>query len=515
MSMHVKSSAAHLKPQKIVSRSKGWEDANALGVNYGRQTPSVRPISPEVQKPRGGAGKGPRANGTVRLSKPVLHVLTVVPSSHREKVFEQDDLADEFRARAREASRQFRQKNGASLAHRQRIIRMGAYEKKHGHRAWLARQNQLEECREAAQELADYHRREAELDQILEFCCCTLSTAPIWAIPFDGNTTIQTFSVSSPASAMPPPGQDHCWPAYWGEPGHEDPRAVGAQGKVLYVVTKGKICGVFSSGYIPFEESVRARKQIEGVTNSYWCKVKSWEAALEVWNETCDVYHDVACPPRAGLPLTPIARAFGAGFELGMSSATALAPLRPRIETSAGAQSSTLAPMPPASPARIPTLASPPATPTRTRTCAFVPPQSPPTTPPLPARSLTLASPPSTPTRTRTCAFASPQSPSPTRTRIRALAPPPSPLAMMDAADAFSRMGVAERSTEARPMKQWALQGVTKFFPQRIDAIDYIFKNHLDQAVLKGSRNVRKLRAFMKETDYVRQSGDALDSDEE
>ncbi|KAF8197637.1 hypothetical protein K438DRAFT_1759777 [Mycena galopus ATCC 62051] len=458
--MRVKSSAAHLKPQKIVSRSKGWEDANALGGNYGHQTPSVRPISPEVQKPRGGAGKGSRANGMVRLSKLVLHVLTVVPSSHREKVFEQDDLADEFRARAREASCRFRQKNGASLAHHQRKICMGAYEKKHGHRAWLARQNPLEERREAAQELADYHRREAELDQIL---------APIWAIPFDGNTTIQTFSVSSPASAMPLLGQDRCWPAYWGEPGHEDPRAVSAQGKVLYVVTKGKICGVFSSGYIPFEELVRARKKIEGVTNSYWCKVKSWEAALEVWNETCDVYHDVACPPRAGLPLTPIARAFGAGFELGMSSATALAPSRPQIETSAGAQSSTLAPMPPASPARIPTLASPPAMPTRTRTCAF----------------------------------ASPQSPSPTCTRIRAFALPPSPLAMMEAADAFSRMGVAELSTEAQPMKQWALRGVTKFFPQRIDAIDYIFKNHLDQAVLKGSRNVRKLRAFMKETDYV------------
>ncbi|KAF8134661.1 hypothetical protein K438DRAFT_1787189 [Mycena galopus ATCC 62051] len=259
---------------------------------------------------------------------------------------------------------------------------------------------------------------------------------------------------------MPPPAQGHCLPAYWGEPGHEDPRAVCVQGKNLYVVTNGRICGVF------FE-------QVEGVTNSHWRKVKSWEAALEVWNETCDVYHDVACPPRQDLPMTVDARAFRTGFELGISSSTAA-----------------LAPSPPALPTRM-----------RTRTV----PQAPAATPPV------------SPTRIRTPGLVQTPSPpaSPTRIRTRPFVPPSSPLAMMDAVDTFSRMGVAKPSTEARPVKQWALQEVPKFFPERIDAIDYIFKNHLEQATLKGLRNVRKLRAFMRGKDYMRQSGDARDSDEE
>ncbi|KAJ7865001.1 hypothetical protein B0H14DRAFT_3443211 [Mycena olivaceomarginata] len=40
------------------------------------------------------------------------------------KLWSAQELAQEFRARARDASRWFRQKNGPNLAHRQRIIRL-------------------------------------------------------------------------------------------------------------------------------------------------------------------------------------------------------------------------------------------------------------------------------------------------------------------------------------------------------------------------------------------------------
>ncbi|KAJ7822555.1 hypothetical protein B0H14DRAFT_3470685 [Mycena olivaceomarginata] len=80
---------------------------------------------------------------------------------HRQKIQDDEDLAREFRARACEASKTYRHRNAAMLAHRQRIIRMEAFNKKHGHRAWLERCTQLEERRAAAQELEeDLHQRE-------------------------------------------------------------------------------------------------------------------------------------------------------------------------------------------------------------------------------------------------------------------------------------------------------------------------------------------------------------------
>jgi hypothetical protein len=44
---------------------------------------------------------------------------------------------------------------------------------------------------------------------------------------------------------------------------------------------------------------------------------------------------------------------------------------------------------------------------------------------------------------------------------------PLSPLAMMDAVEAFSRMGMDDPSAEEPPVKQWALAGVNKFFAER------------------------------------------------
>ncbi|KAJ7934384.1 hypothetical protein B0H13DRAFT_2305802 [Mycena leptocephala] len=82
---------------------------------------------------------------------------------HRERVKQQQDLAEESRARARIASRTFRKKHADKLAHRQRIVRMEAYGQKHGPRAWLERRTLMEERRAQAEDLAEDRRREAEL----------------------------------------------------------------------------------------------------------------------------------------------------------------------------------------------------------------------------------------------------------------------------------------------------------------------------------------------------------------
>ncbi|KAJ7318373.1 hypothetical protein DFH08DRAFT_971437 [Mycena albidolilacea] len=77
----------------------------------------------------------------------------------RERVLEDPALAADFRARSCEASCKFRAKNTAGLAHRQRIIRLEAYSRNHGHHAWLKHQNLLEERHAEAQEYADVHPR--------------------------------------------------------------------------------------------------------------------------------------------------------------------------------------------------------------------------------------------------------------------------------------------------------------------------------------------------------------------
>ncbi|KAJ7842738.1 hypothetical protein B0H13DRAFT_1909696 [Mycena leptocephala] len=101
----------------------------------------------------------------------------------RQQVNEDENLAEQSRARARVASHTFRQKHAANLAHRQRIIHMEyalldlgwccvnsvfrAYGKKHGHHAWLERYQQLETRHAEAEELAEYHRHEAEARLLL------------------------------------------------------------------------------------------------------------------------------------------------------------------------------------------------------------------------------------------------------------------------------------------------------------------------------------------------------------
>ncbi|KAJ7713792.1 hypothetical protein B0H16DRAFT_1743016 [Mycena metata] len=76
--------------------------------------------------------------------------------------------AEEARTRAREASRTYRKRHALALAHRQRIIRIEAYGKKHGPDAWLKRRRELDARRAEAQERADWARYEAEYQQRLK-----------------------------------------------------------------------------------------------------------------------------------------------------------------------------------------------------------------------------------------------------------------------------------------------------------------------------------------------------------
>ncbi|KAJ7354138.1 hypothetical protein DFH08DRAFT_955550 [Mycena albidolilacea] len=69
----------------------------------------------------------------------------------RERISQQEDFRAAFLERAHQASRKHRAKNSEALAHRQHIIRLEAFDKRHGPHAWLKRQNSLQEQRSEAQ----------------------------------------------------------------------------------------------------------------------------------------------------------------------------------------------------------------------------------------------------------------------------------------------------------------------------------------------------------------------------
>ncbi|KAJ7896244.1 hypothetical protein B0H14DRAFT_2558172 [Mycena olivaceomarginata] len=84
---------------------------------------------------------------------------------HRDPVMDQAELAEDFRARAREASHCYRGKLEGSIT----------YEARHGRHAWLKHQNELEERHaeaEAAEEITKFRRRAAEVERI-HICCMT------------------------------------------------------------------------------------------------------------------------------------------------------------------------------------------------------------------------------------------------------------------------------------------------------------------------------------------------------
>ncbi|KAJ6455549.1 hypothetical protein C8R47DRAFT_1228214 [Mycena vitilis] len=61
----------------------------------------------------------------------------------------------------------------------------------------------------------------------------------------------------------------------------------------------------------------------------------------------------------------------------------------------------------------------------------------------------------------------------------------------------------------------WGVTGVHIFFGDRLEAIGRLFDLHLGSEDLLGTRNLRKLRAFITQTKYIREAADPNSSDED
>jgi hypothetical protein len=190
--------------------------------------------------------------------------------------------------------------------------------------------------------------------------------------------------------------------------------------------------------------------------------VESWEAAIKIWNDNCEVYHKAGCPapvrPAAPRSVPPAKKtttrevhhkartntAFEAGFRMGKDASSAAA-FEAGFRMGMGASSAAvLPPLPPSASASRVAL-SPHTSPATPR-----PKNSQPTT----TKQLNVGPRVKLP---RT----SPSTPRPA-------ASPSSPrrLSEMDPVEAFSLMGVANPALQP-PLKQWAIGGVNKFFAQR------------------------------------------------
>ncbi|KAJ7767061.1 hypothetical protein B0H14DRAFT_3509884 [Mycena olivaceomarginata] len=316
---------------------------------------------------------------------------------------------------------------------------------------------------------------------------------------------------------MPPPGRSHCCPPFIPEPGHEDVLAFCSKGGRLYVVTNGTRNGVYTS-------EARARKTVNNVSNGRWRMAKTWEKALNVWNEACDAYHEERCPSHLEEPiLSHTGPLFPAPTgSLGVRTHNAKVVFNTgnsdrRFRTTKISDAEALQLLPASS---IGATTPAPSSYRATTGPAFAPP-SPSSasrsgtahlTPTRSKRAPVATAPPS-PLATTGPTFAPPSSSSASRSGTAHLTPtrlkrapmttaPPSPLAMMDAVEAFSRMGVDDPSAEEPPVKQ-------------VDAIDHVITARLPPTPLMGSRNINKLRAFAQDRKYVAKNGDVRYLDDE
>ncbi|KAJ7887325.1 hypothetical protein B0H14DRAFT_2562930 [Mycena olivaceomarginata] len=326
---------------------------------------------------------------------------------------------------------------------------------------------------------------------------------------------------------MPRLGQPHCKPTYWCEPGHEDPTAHCAKGKKLYVVMQGTVCGVFSS-------EARAHRQVDRVSSSRWRMALSWDDAVQLWNENCDAYHEVGCPEgctgHACSPPVPAPvqqTVFPTDDPRVIYQTRHLRPQpQPRPSVALSRRSHWYRLLQPALPALPALPARATCLPRQILSRLLLP--ALPKLPALPAQlAPTNVAQTSTATATnfvQTSASRAPKTPraprslAPTnvaQTSTGRLVPPASPLSTMDAVEAFSRMGVAQPSADARPIKQWAIAGVNKFFADKEAAIAHIMKSDMTHGAIISSRNVNWLRAYIGGGQYIPRGGDTVESDSE
>ncbi|KAJ7889380.1 hypothetical protein B0H14DRAFT_2561879 [Mycena olivaceomarginata] len=485
---------------------------------------------------------------------------------YREKIREQDDLAEDARA---------------PLAHWQQILRMEAYGKKHGHRAWLEHHNLLEERRAEArehEELAALRHlysgdamagRDAQKTQKkmrkylwkLQAAQLRSTPSPVTVLENPKQKRGRRIKVVQElghvlglllCEALPPEicdcgpenearlslldffrclphacsGMPHCQPTYWHESGREDPFTFCAKGNKLYVVTNGTVCGIFSS-------EARARKQIEGVSNGRWRVVKTWEAAIEIWNDSCDVFHDTGCP--ALVPLA-VPRSVTPATKSPPAKKTPTRQMARKVQDPSVRHfgmslpfSSAAGPPPSPSPASA------------SRGTLLLSRPSPSTATPNP---FSIHTPPSTIQECRDevtwpnsfhaapntfCVHTTPNESAREVAKRRIFSAP----SVEDGRGGsfFSYGGAQSRCAATRQAvghrrRQQILCRKARFAicliicasthsKYRIDAVDHILTLHLGQADLMGSRNVKKLRAFIRHKVYVPGPSDARYSDEE
>ncbi|KAJ7911938.1 hypothetical protein B0H13DRAFT_1875284 [Mycena leptocephala] len=146
-------------------RQRGEEERRANGcfppsVHHHRSTPRLGPISRKERATD--LSHSCTTHIDHRNEEELREKARVRMARHRERVHAEEGLAEEARCQARVASKKYREKHAATLAHRQRIVRMQAYERKHGHRAWLERYQKLEAQRAEARELEELRRYQEE-----------------------------------------------------------------------------------------------------------------------------------------------------------------------------------------------------------------------------------------------------------------------------------------------------------------------------------------------------------------
>ncbi|KAJ7166437.1 hypothetical protein C8R43DRAFT_1122001 [Mycena crocata] len=121
-----------------------------------------------------------------------------------------------------------------------------------------------------------------------------------------------------------------CTPPFYPSRGHEDrDRHDACAGCFYYVVTKGRVRGVFTNSWI-------ARDLVSGVTDGFHRACKTWREVNFYWKADCDDNH----PPGGCLPFETV------NFSLNPPAAThpTSAPCTPLISAQAIANSSTASP---------------------------------------------------------------------------------------------------------------------------------------------------------------------------
>ncbi|KAJ7441812.1 hypothetical protein B0H11DRAFT_2251875 [Mycena galericulata] len=249
-----------------------------------------------------------------------------------------------------------------------------------------------------------------------------------------------------------------CEPVFRPSPGQEDTVLHSNTADCwFYVVGKG-----FTRIYTNPEV---ARDQVHQFSGGAWKKAATWNEALNVWDVFCKRLHHHTPIPVIDLSPTPSPLPMSPSPSPPRSPSSSLSP--PPYDAIV-AQAST-------SRASLSGRASPRAS----RGQA-----------PVSAASSIPISP--------RCAAAAPSRATSSRT----------PMATAMATQVRSPTGTCQQGD-----RLYSIEGVPCLFETRYDAVDYVFENSMGEVKFLGTRNHRKLEAFVSRQSYVRRAGDPEDTD--